>query len=66
MKEETHFFTSSSVDWGFREFLELEQLNDPSRGFRGQNGEITFQVMIRPVWSLKKAERVKVEQQVIY
>jgi hypothetical protein len=63
-KEETHFFTSSSVDWGFREFLELEQLNDPARGFRGQNGEITFHVLIRPVQSLKKAERDKVEQQV--
>ena len=44
MKESNHVFFKRAKDWGFREFMQLDKLEDPSAGFLNE-GTITIGVI---------------------
>ena len=47
VKESCHAFCKRAKDWGFREFMSLEQLTDPSAGFVNEGGAITLGVWLQ-------------------
>ena len=46
VKESVHAFCKRAKDWGFREFMSLDQLTDPSAGFLNEGGAITLGVWL--------------------
>ena len=46
VKESCHAFCKRAKDWGFREFMPLDQLEDPAAGFVNE-GAVTLGVWIQ-------------------
>ncbi|KAA8498654.1 Ubiquitin carboxyl-terminal hydrolase 13 [Porphyridium purpureum] len=46
IKEAPHRFTEREADWGFREFIRLDSLQDPREGFMHGDGSVTLRASV--------------------
>ena len=49
-----HQFDSRENDWGFTQLLELSDLADPAKGWLGDDGSLTVEVLVLPaMWTVR-------------
>ena len=47
---------SRENDWGFTQLLELADLADPAKGWIGEDGSLTVEVLVLPsLWAVRRA-----------